>query len=227
MLLSDIYEIKTLLEIPLSNTTEDLSLNFLIEMASSWIEEYLNRGDLAFQSRTEYYNGTGTRQLLLRSRPVFTTPTIQVFKEYNGYYGAVSGSFGTLTELTYGTEFVLKIDQPNGTSRSGILIKRDGVWPEAPTRSQGLLTPYFGPSYGSIKVIYSAGYTVDMLPTQLRYACGLVVARMRNLFPLGRELASESYEDRQISYRGNLYSKKDSILSLAYPILDSFRNRKI
>ncbi len=222
MLLTDIRELKTILDIDPDNKAEDVKLNFLVEQASKLIEEYLNRPGLSFNSRTEYYNGTGSQNLLLRSRPVYTDPPIQVFVDEGGFYGSTSGSFDPQQcQLFYGQDFCLKIDQDNGTSRSGILVRLHAFWPRPGVRQQGYLSPFIGTSYGAIKIIYSAGYTVDDLPAPFRLACNTLVARMRYLLPLAMELKSESYEDRAITVATE---QKDYLMSLVKGMLVYYRN---
>jgi hypothetical protein len=224
MLLTDISELKAYLEIDPNNTAEDLKLSFLVEAVSQWIEELLNRPGLSYASRTEYYNGTGTSRLLLRSRPVFTTPTILVYEDGSGFFGSTSGSFDTgTTALTYGEGFCLQIDRDDGSSRSGILIKTRGLWEKRAVRQTGYLTPFVGPSYGSIKVVYTAGYTVDTLPASFRMAVNLLVSRLRYVLPLGLELSAESYEDRTIAISA-IAQMKNYLLSMVRPFLWPYRN---
>ena len=223
MLYTDIFEVKTILSIALGDNSEDIALNFYIEQASSWIDEYLNRPDISLKSRTEYYNGTGTQRLCLKSRPVYTDPPIQVFLDEAAYYGSSSGSFGAGTELTYGSDFALILDEPNGTSRSGILVRLHDFWPKPAIRQVGYLSPFIAIGYGTIKVIYTGGYTVDTLPAMLRGAANLLVARMRYIFPLGMELSSESYEDRSIAMGTE---RRDYLMAMVKPMLFSFRNWK-
>lgn len=221
MIYSDLRELKKVLEIDPADFSEDIKLNFILEHVSSWIEELLNR-KFTLQSRTEYYKGTGTQKLLLRARPVFTTPAIQVYQDYSGHYGAPTGSFDPVTSpMIYGTDFSLQIDQEDGSSRSAILIKHNSFWFKPTLRSNNLLSPYVGEDTGSYKIIYTAGYTVDTLPAVFRMATNLLVARLRQLLPLGTELGSESYEDRSISM---VNSEKDKLLVTVKPMLMNFRN---
>lgn len=219
MILSDLNEVKKILAIPVENTTEDVQLSLYLEFASGLIEEVLNRS-LFFRSRTEYYDGTGTQRLNLRSRPVYTTPAIEVWHDRDGWYGSNSDAFQG-NPMTYGRDFCLVIDQDNGTSRSGILIRINDVWPRFSYREQGYLSPFVKKGMGNIKVIYTAGYTVDDLPAPLRAACDLLVARYRYVFPLGMELSSESYEERSIS---NMANARDYLLSLIKPMVYPYRN---
>lgn len=219
MLLSDINEAKKILAIPFDNTTEDVQLSLYLEFASALIEEILNRS-LFYRERTEYYNGTGTLQLCLRARPVFTTPTIEVWIDRDGWYGSHQDAFSGDPKV-YGRDFCLVIDQDDGSSRSGILVRMNDVWPRMSFRQQGYLSPFVVHGFGNIKVVYTAGYTIDTLPAPLRAACDLLVARYRYVFPLGMELSSESYEERSIS---NMANARDYLLGLIKPMILPYRN---
>lgn len=222
MLFTDLRQVKSILEIPMANKREDKNLLFICTWASAWIEELLNRPGMSYKRRTEYYDGTGTQQILLKSRPVYTTPSIEVYFDEGGNYGAVSGSFDSgTTALTYGSDFVVRVDQEDGTSRSGILIRLNSVWPKRSYRQQGLLSPFFGPNPGCIKVVYSAGYTVDNMPEPLRMASVSLVAKIRNFFPLGMEIVNESYENRYISY---ILQNRDYLLGQVKDVILMHRN---
>jgi hypothetical protein len=229
MILSDLREIKSILEIDPLDNSEDKKLLFLVEQASALIEGYLDR-DLFFKSRTQFYKGTGTQKLLLRNRPVYPTPqspysAIQVTYDPNGLFGAGVGAFANATTLsyTYGVDYTLQIDQDDGGSRSGILIRINEYWTRPQVRQAGLLSPFVGDDTGSLQVIYTAGYTVDTLPAAFRAACNLLVARMRYLMPVGMEIGSEGYEERSISL---VAERKDYLMSLVKPLIHQYRNWK-
>lgn len=207
MLYSDLRQLKAVLEIDPCDKSEDERLLFFLEFASRWIEERCNRPDFSYKQRTEYYDGRGTQTLLLRNRPVYNDPPIEVYLDVGAYYGQVSGSFNpTLTQLTNGADFALKIDRPDGTSKSGILYRVNAVWPMQWRRQGGYLSPFPVNTAGSIKVVYWAGYTVDNAPPMIRLACNTLVAKMRSFFPLGMEVAGEGYKDRSLSYMTNAYN---------------------
>jgi hypothetical protein len=86
---------------------------------------------------------------------------------------------------------------------------------------QGLLTPVVQRGVGNIKVVYGGGYTADDLPAAFRFACTLLVTRLRYLMPLGMELTSENYEDRSISLSAE---RKDWLLAGVKPLLFAYRN---
>lgn len=217
--LTDIRELKTVLEVDQDNPNEDAKLLFMIEWAGDLIEDYLGR-KLERKARTEYYDGTDTPRLQLKARPVLVDG-LAVYRQDGGYYGQASGAFGPETLLTYGSDYVLDIDQDDGTSRSGLLVRVNGTWPRTWSRSAGLLASYRTPNPGSVKVTYTAGYTIDTMPSPVRLAANLLVMKLRHLMPLGMELGSESYEERHVSYATR---NKEYLLSLIKPILFQYRN---
>lgn len=222
MLLTDLRELKKILEINPNNTQEDGKLNFLIEWASKWIEELLDRGPLEQREWTEYFNGTNTQNLCLLHRPVFTDPAPRVWVHEDGFFGQKSGAFIDDHELTYGTDFV--VDTRESTTQkgeSGILVRVDDVWNPGFYRSRGMLSPYIGPSNGSIKVTYTAGYTVDDLPSTYRMACNFIVMELRYVLPVGMKIGSDGYEGRSL---GIINSQKDYLLGMVYPMIWGKRN---
>ncbi len=225
MLLTDLAQVKAELGIDPAQTGRDKLLNFFIETASSWIQDtgLLGGRPLELKSRSEYYNGTGTQKILLRARPVFQSPLPRVFVDQGGNYGATSGAFTQQdSELTYGSTFGIVWDREDGTqSKSGILYRINAYWPKPNVRQWGLLSPFIGDSFGNVKVIYTGGYTVDTLPAVIREAANFIVAQLDYLWPLGVQLASESYEERSISL---VNFRKERILAQARSILSSFRN---
>jgi hypothetical protein len=154
---------------------------------------------------------------------VYTTPTVEVSVDETGNFGSTSGSFGSSTALTYGDHFCVQIDQEDGRSRSGLLLRIGNVWPKPSVRQRGLLTPFLGRSMGNVKVTYTAGYSVDDMPAQIRLACNLLANRIRYILPLGMELGSESYEERHITL---ITRQRDYLFGFVKPMLFSYQNRK-
>ena len=207
MLMTDLRELKKVLEIDNADTSEDSKLLFFIEHISNWMEEWCGR-DFTYKSRTEFYKGSGTQKLLLRARPVYPAPSgsysqLTVYEDEAGYFGTAPDAFSS-DALTYGEDYTLDIDQDNGSSRSAILYRINGYWTRPWYRQRGLLSPFLGTDLGSYKVTYTAGYTVDTLPAVFREATNLGVARLRYVWPLGLPLSSESYEERSISVLGDV-----------------------
>ena len=219
-----LLELKKLLEIDPNDPLEDAKLMFMDEYACSWISEWLGRtNSIFYKRRTEYYRGTNTIRLLLRSRPVYITPVPEVYVDEDAWYGSITGSFDSTTALTYGDGFALQIDQDDGvTSRSGILLRQNGqIWPKPRLRDSGMLSSYIGEDTGSIKVIYHGGYTADNCPAQIRLAAITLIAELRQLLPYGFLLGGESYEERSISM---VIPQKFRLMGMIEGMLAPFRN---
>jgi hypothetical protein len=228
-LISDLKELKSTLEIDPNDHTEDKNLLFYLEWATDMIALYLNLPHLFYKERTEYYQGTGTTKLVLKRRPVYIDPVPQVWVDTGGNYGQGPGvdgqnPYGPQTKLVWGTDFVLRMDGDiDNTSRSGILFRLKTAWPVPSYRQPGYLSPFWGPDIGSVKITYTAGFTIDNLPSVFRAAANLLVAKLRYMFPLGIRLTSESYEERAI---GIAQSDKDYLLSLVKPLIFQYKNYK-
>jgi len=138
-----------------------------------------------------------------------------------GYYGDPTGSFDSTMLLAEGTDYVLARDTDNGNqSRSGRLIRLNDVWERPIQRTAGLLTPYIGYDRGSIKIMYTAGFKT--IPDDLQGACLHVVAKLSHISPYGRDISSESYEERNIGYA--VLRDKRGLLSEVAPILAAYKN---
>ncbi len=199
-----------LFQIAPGDTGVDKQLMWYNEWATAWLAELLGR-DITYASRTQYYKGTGTQKLLLRNRPVYVTPSgsyspLTVIFDPNGAFGSSSGAFvpnTTGTVYTYGSDYCLQIDQDDGSSRSGILLRLGGYWERPTARQPGLLAPFVREDNGSYKVIYTAGYTLDTLPGELRMAANMLVARLNYYFPLGLDLSGDTWDGKSINALGD------------------------
>ena len=76
---------------------------------------------------------------------------------------------------------------------------------------------------GSIKVTYTAGFTVDQLPAAFRAAGEFLVAGLRYIFPLGQPLGGDGYEERSVSL---VQERKGWLMAMVKPLLFSHRNHK-
>lgn len=222
-MITDLLEVKSILEIDPANTVEDKKLLLFIEAAQAIIERCINRRNFFYESLTEFYSGYGTQVINLRRRPAYTTPTPEVWVNDNGFYGAQSGSFDSSEgeSLTYGEDFCFQLYQEGQPSQSGILVRINRVWPRPTVRAAGLLSPYLGTSYGNIKITYTAGYTLNDLPADFRTAANLLLTNLRYIFPLGQPLASDSFEGRSISLSTE---RKDYLYGIVKPLLWHYRN---
>ena len=124
---------------------------------------------------TEFYKGTGNRELLLRQRPVQSVAS--VYLDHGGYFGEASDAFAAATLLTEGEDFVLDLNQA-GLSASGILYRIGGDWPAILSTPGGQLTGIQQSSLGNIKVTYTAGFT--RIPWDLQDAVIQLIAQKRS-----------------------------------------------
>ncbi len=223
----NLNEAKRVLDIELDDHSEDWKILLYLEWITDFLKEVCNR-DFDFKSRVQYYQGTGTQKLLLRCRPVFPAPmlpysSIQIIYDSNGYFGAGSGAFivPDAIMLVYGRDYTLKIDQDNGSSRSGILYRIGEYWNKPQVRQAGLLSPFLGPDTGSYQVTYTAGYTIDTMPGILRMATNALLAKFRWFFPLGLAISSDSFQEKSISASED---RNGYFLNVIRPFINSLRN---
>jgi len=146
--------------------------------AEAAVKKFLHYDPL-FQSHTEFYpvrsSATGGREvwdrsgnnavvesiseegssdLQLRHLPVRSAPAIEIRKDSAARAGTVAGSFGVDTVQTEGESFYPNytvVDSSDNSVCMDGIIRSVGTWPNTP---------------GSIRVVYSAGYTRDELHGQ-------------------------------------------------------------
>lgn len=223
MLLNDIREVKPSIGIAADNSYSDKIINFYIEYASGLIEEFLGRGDLAKLSRVGFFAGNGKQEVTLPFRPLYPNAVATPFRLWHNRNGKfVDANYTDDDLLTYGEDYSIKPDEPDGTSRSGILIRFNAVWELDIAYSSGLLSASLQGVPGSYKVEYTAGYTVDNLPPPIRAACLMLVAKIHHILPFGMEIGSESYEERSISF---LAPQRGFLMSLVRPMIMTYQNR--
>jgi hypothetical protein len=224
--LTDIIEVKKILQIPLEDHSLDYALNYYIITATSMIGEFLNRPNLYKQSRTEFYCGTGTQKLLLNCRPVFIDPEPVVYEDLTGVWGQEEDSFSG-DALDFGGDYGVWLDTTDTTSgimdrsRCGILVRKSSYWQRPIVRQTGFLSPFVGAAYGNIKITYTGGYTLDDMPPMMRMAAIELVGRMKYLFPVAVPISSESYEERHITFS---LGERNYLMGQCKHLLSSFRN---
>ena len=212
-MLTDLPTLHRFLRIPPADTTQDALLTDWIAVADAVIRQWTKR-NLETQSYTEYRDGTGTADLWLRNRPVLSVAA--VYLDAGGFYGDGITPFLGNTQLALGKDFVLLRDQPDGTSKSGILRRLGGGitgatldWPWE--WRKGTLTARMPPAwpagYGNVKIQYTAGLGFGAplingalttlpanttLPPELTFACNSIVAWIRSSTPVGTPLAEDT-----------------------------------
>ena len=202
MAIASVTEFKTHLGI--SGSGSDSLYQTYLDQASAIITR---KTGLVFDSAsaTEFYQGTGTNQLVLRRRPV--TAVASVYVDDSAYFGFASGAFGSSTLLTAGEDYALDLVSAS-LSRSGILYRIGGVWPGTQYRSGSELVGGEGPGLGNIKVTYTAGYSST--PSDLKLA-GILLARVIMLSSSngGQMVQSESLEYYSYTLKGSAEAAAD------------------
>lgn len=211
-MLGSLDALKTLLGI--TSTTQDTLLEQLLAAASESIKRYTHR-DLEAGLYTEYQDGNGCRDLILRQRPV--TSIASLWEDPKGAYGDAPGAFPSSTLLTAGVDYVLVRDGPGGRSDCGLIrkLRPTGLtwWPVAfggmqgGTLFGGSLGPGWSRGIGSVKISYAAGFS--SIPDDLSEACNQLAAWLKRSSPLGGvALSSENLgrygyaSSAQVAYSG-------------------------
>jgi hypothetical protein len=141
------------------------------------IEEYLGR-KIKQATYTELYSGNGQAFLVLRQRPVQSITAL--YLDDYAYWGDAPGAFDPATTLQVeGTDYALDRDQPDGSSRSGLVYRVHGYWPRPITYGPARIAPELGPRAGNIKITYTAGYADP--PPDLQLAVSLTLKHVWEL----------------------------------------------
>jgi len=205
------------------NDLQKLAGEKLAPMAVALIEEYLGR-KIMQATYTEYYSGTGRPFFALRQRPVQSISALYLDEE--AFWGDAPGAFNpTTTQLIEGTDFALDRDQPDGSSRSGLVYKINDYWPRPIVRAFGRIAPDLGPRVGNIIVSYTAGY--QTLPNDLGLAVSLTMAHLLQLGRRGGVVQSESHGEGfnyQFSVKVAEASAADILPPYVKRILARYRN---
>ena len=133
-----------------------------------------------------------------------------------GYAGLSPGAFSAAMQLFLGTDYMRVVDEPDGSSRSGVLKRLTGGvgglggfdWPWAFQQRRGTLTAAIPPvwgkwPYGSLKVQYTAGYYLNDVPADLAEAVLMMAAWLRQQTPVGVSLDIDKMSEqvsRALSY---------------------------
>lgn len=173
-----------------------LRYDLLREQAEAAIKAWCKWG-IEEDSITEYHDGSGTQNLVLR-KP-FVSAVANVWVDASGFYGDGPNAFGPSTLIVAGTDYALvRDDGPVG--KSGVL--RRLTYPQflfpgdMYLRRPGGLS-YSYPSYwqsgsGNIKVEYTYGFAPKNLPVDLQAAVEGAVGILSNSVKRGFPTVSES-----------------------------------
>lgn len=178
---------KTFLEIPADDTSRDAVLQLLLDEVSGLVEEFCGRA-FGTAEYTEFYSGDNTPVLVLRERPV--TAIISLWEDEDGYWGQGPDPFDAGTLLVAGENYALERDQADGSSRSGIVYRINGVWSRPFRVAAGNLSASAPHGTGNIKVRYTAGY--GAVPGTVQLATQMAVARIWRMGKFGGLVQSET-----------------------------------
>lgn len=98
-------DVQAFLSLP---TTQDTALlELLCEAASSFVLTYCNRDTFAITARTERYNGTGSRVLVVDNRPIVSVQSVSIYgKDVPASVDFGNGYIFDKTSITlYGSRF--------------------------------------------------------------------------------------------------------------------------
>jgi len=165
---------------------------------------------------TEYYNGPGMAELVLRERPVQSI--VSVYEDETGAWNQNAGAFATATLLVEGTDYGLDLKN-DAISLSGILMRLNGVWENVTGRGAGLLSAEPLPGRGNLKVTYIAGY--GQPPDDVVLAINSMIGEIRMTGPMGGGLSSEHLD--YYSYTRASASEQALMLTSAKALLRSYR----
>jgi hypothetical protein len=194
-------EAKTILGV--TNGDEDDALDLLVAGACAAVEKFVGR-KIERAAYTEYLDGQGYPDLVLRQRPVASVEGVRL--DWAGYYGAGPGAFPAETALVEGVDFVLVRDD-GGESISGLLRKIGPRSGRSGTVTPARARPAWPEGQGNVRVAYTAGY--DPVPDDVKVvAAGLVGYWRRSLpngglGPTGEKLGEYQYTLGQLQQAGS------------------------
>lgn len=213
------------LHLNISTSTEDARLTAFLDQAVAHIQSEAKQY-LADKTWTEYHRGDGSRTLILKQLPARSITSVHL--DNDAYWGQGTDSpFGATTLLVEGEDYALQLDDTlpvsdTAVSRTGFLVRLNGVWDDVTLRADGRLVGKGGVAPGNIKVVYAAGYPSADVPLDLKLLCHQVAAVIRREAPEGVPLASESVEGYSYTVRSAVHD----VMSLASSqrILSRFRD---
>lgn len=222
-MLTSLPQLKAFLNIPGSDISQDRQIKAIQSAAESIVLSRIKR-NIEKNTYTEYYAGNSQRSIVLRNRPVLSIQSIN--EDYNAYYETRENSFLPASLLTQGYHYVLDVDTGTTESKSGLVIRIGGVWMEVGrVYFPGKLSAEIGPTYGNLKVCYTAGY--EEVPQDLQYAVCLLVSFMRRNVNVGGVLASEKIGDYEYKLFDPSLNATNPMISSVDQILTRYREQSL
>lgn len=217
-MLTTLEQVKTHLGIAADDTSLDARLAALIQGVDAAIKSDLRR-NIEQATYTEFYSGDGSRALRLKQTPVQSITT--VYEDSSGLWGQGADAFAAATLLTAGADYALDLDQPDGTSLSGLLYRVGGIWPGRVVRYGNRLTAGYEHGRGNLKITYVGGYAT--VPYDLALAANQLVG-----WAMARKDGQQMKSERLDEYSYTMGDLKEALTSVvgAASILAKYRGRK-
>lgn len=156
-----------------SDTARDAALELILNDVNNAINLYL-RNPLEQVSRTEYIDAPATDRIVLRYWPVVTITSVKVAYMSNGD----PSKFTSDTLWDQYTDWILEVDESDGSSRCGVLRATQGYWSVNYRRPPGRLTSRLDPDFRAVQIVYVAGYLA--IPSSLKTAAQIMTSRIFN-----------------------------------------------
>lgn len=201
-----------------TNSDRDAAYAIMVSQLDAAIKKKL-RNPIEQATYVEYYDAPTTDALALRWTPVYPTGLQVIVVPFSAGNPA---SFVNVTPLVVNQDYTLQADQPDGSSRCGLLRRYNQVWGYSyfypPTRLAGRLDP----DRQSVQVTYTAGYL--NVPADLQEAACLAVSMLYQARQLGQQVVSASLNGASYSVPATADGILDSpvIWPLLQPYADVF-----
>ena len=174
---------KTFLNV--SNNTQDEKIKMLINMATDYIESQTGRRFTSTVHTNETFDGTGTRQLNLKSFPLVSFTKLEINNTANN-----SDSWTTIDSDNYWVDL-----------ETGIVTKTSSFTDFSDTGDEEVLsdTP-FQRGKSKYRSTYTSGYSI--VPYDLQFATMTIVGQlMASSAGGGGSIKSESLGDHSVTYQ--------------------------
>ena len=147
------------------------------------------RQPIEMNTYVEYYDAPPNETFTLKWLPVWPTG-LQVIVAPGSYGNPAAFTAPGATPLTINVDYIVDWDQPNGSSRSGLLRKTNNLWGYNYTSPAGRLGSRLDPDRLAIQVTYTAGYAP--VPQDIQMAAYLAISKLYMMRQLGAQATSAS-----------------------------------
>ena len=133
------------------------------------------------------------------TQPAATTGTavslffgLNVWEDDAGYWGQSPQSFPSTSQLTWGSDYTIRADELDGSSRSGMLLRQNNVWETQFMRGGDMLSEMLASGFGNIKVQSMVGWPT--VPANVELAVIRLIAKCRATRIYGEMIASQNFQ---------------------------------